>query len=152
MQKNENKNMHKRDSNPRPPYCSSTSPVSASLQLPAAANILSSLHFFVLIIYLSLELSWHRNNATLCVSSNKEKNISRETKGVRSFRSKTRLDKDEPKLSSMAAKHDNYKEVLPQLSGFVCAYHPAAPGSSPNRTIYALSLSLKSSWCYTYLS
>ena len=65
----------------------------------------------------------------------------RETKGVRSFRSKTRLDKDEPKLSSMAAKHDNYKEVLPQLSGFVCAYHPAAPGSSPKRTIYALSLS-----------
>ena len=27
--------------------------------------------------------------------------------------------------------------VPPQLSGFVCAYHPAAVGSSPKHTIYA---------------
>ena len=25
----------------------------------------------------------------------------------------------------------------PQLSGFICAYHPAAPGSNPKHTIYA---------------
>ena len=26
--------------------------------------------------------------------------------------------------------------VLPKLGGFVCAFHPAAPGSSPKQTIY----------------
>ena len=29
--------------------------------------------------------------------------------------------------------------VTPQLSGFVCTYHPAAPGLSPKHTIYAFS-------------
>ena len=29
--------------------------------------------------------------------------------------------------------------VPPQLSGIVCAYHPAAPGSSPKQAIYAFS-------------
>ena len=27
--------------------------------------------------------------------------------------------------------------VLPKLSVFVCAFHPATPGSSPKHTIYA---------------
>ena len=27
----------------------------------------------------------------------------------------------------------------PQLSGFICTFHPAAPGSSPKHTIYAFS-------------
>ena len=30
--------------------------------------------------------------------------------------------------------------VPPQLSGFVCAYHPAAPGLSPKHTIYTFSI------------
>ena len=28
--------------------------------------------------------------------------------------------------------------VPPYFSGFVCAYHPAAPGLSPKHTIYAV--------------
>ena len=27
--------------------------------------------------------------------------------------------------------------VPPKLSGFVCAFHPATPGSNPKHTIYA---------------
>ena len=34
-------------------------------------------------------------------------------------------------------KKSGYKQS--KLSGFVCAYHPAAPGSSPKHTIYAFS-------------
>ena len=36
----------------------------------------------------------------------------------------------------------NWK-VLPELSGFVCANHPATLGSSPKHTIYALSFIVK---------
>ena len=30
----------------------------------------------------------------------------------------------------------------PQLSGFVCTFHPAAPGLSPKHTIYAFSIDI----------
>ena len=35
---------------------------------------------------------------------------------------------------------DKGPQQLPQLSGFVCAYHPVAPGSNPKHTIYPFSV------------
>ena len=39
-------------------------------------------------------------------------------------------DDDRPKINKLCG-------VLPKLSGYVCAYHPAAPGLSPKHAIYA---------------
>ena len=36
-----------------------------------------------------------------------------------------------------------YHRWLPQLRGFVCAYHPAASGSNPKHTIYAFSICIE---------
>ena len=51
-----------------------------------------------------------------------------------------KLNKKRPGLAHFKKKErQGFLGVLPQLSGFICAYHPAAPGLSPKHTIYAFS-------------